>query len=184
MGLDSVAFVIALEESFGIEIPDASAERMLTPRDVIDYLAGVLPLAETGRCLSQHAFYQLRAALRLRSGISDAAITPDSELDRVVPRHERSTAWEEIRSDLGAKSFPGPPAERDWLGRLSWWKPRRPCQVVRHVVAYSARSLLEADAWTSSQINEVVVTLCEVEFGINMRHFSLDSEFGRDLGVD
>jgi acyl carrier protein len=34
MGLDSVELVMAFEESFGIEIADAEAEKLITPRDV------------------------------------------------------------------------------------------------------------------------------------------------------
>jgi len=184
MGLDSVEFVLALEDSFGIEIPNASAELMSTPRDVINYLVGALPRADTGPCLSQHAFYKLRTALRSQSGIARAAITPDSELDAFVPRQGRSAAWESVRTYLGVRKLPGPPAESDWLGRLSWWRPRRPRQVVRHMVAYSPRSFLANDGWTPSQISQVVVALCEEEFGISMRDFTLDSEFARDMGVD
>ena len=38
MGLDSVEFVMALEEAFGIYIPDVDAVGLATPRTVIDYL--------------------------------------------------------------------------------------------------------------------------------------------------
>ena len=38
MGLDSVELVMALEEEFGVRIPDSEAEQMLTPRRVIDWM--------------------------------------------------------------------------------------------------------------------------------------------------
>lgn len=38
MGMDSVELVIAIEEEFGCAITDADAERMMAPRDVIDWL--------------------------------------------------------------------------------------------------------------------------------------------------
>ncbi len=38
MGLDSVELVMAIEEEFGCSISNADAERMATPRDVIDWL--------------------------------------------------------------------------------------------------------------------------------------------------
>ncbi len=38
MGLDSVELVMAFEEAFGIRIPDADAQQMLTPRAVIDFV--------------------------------------------------------------------------------------------------------------------------------------------------
>ena len=38
MGLDSVELVMALEEEFGVRIPDSEAEQMLTPRRVMDWI--------------------------------------------------------------------------------------------------------------------------------------------------
>jgi hypothetical protein len=37
MGLDSVELIIRFEESLGITIPNASAEQLQTPADVIDF---------------------------------------------------------------------------------------------------------------------------------------------------
>ena len=36
--LDAVEFIMALEEKFGIEIPDADAEMMLTVNDAMKYI--------------------------------------------------------------------------------------------------------------------------------------------------
>jgi acyl carrier protein len=36
--LDTVELVMALEEDFGIEIPDEDAEKIVTVKDVIDYI--------------------------------------------------------------------------------------------------------------------------------------------------
>ena len=36
--LDAVELIMALEEKFGIEIPDADAEAMLTVNDAINYI--------------------------------------------------------------------------------------------------------------------------------------------------
>ncbi len=43
MGLDSVELVLAAEEEFALEINDAAAEVMATPRDMIDYIAKQRP---------------------------------------------------------------------------------------------------------------------------------------------
>jgi len=43
MGLDTVEFVMAAEKEFGIEIPDEAAERMRTPRMMVDWLGTQFP---------------------------------------------------------------------------------------------------------------------------------------------
>lgn len=48
MGLDSVELVMAIEEEFGIEIEDAAAETMQTPRIMIDYISMRCPDRERG----------------------------------------------------------------------------------------------------------------------------------------
>lgn len=42
MGLDAVELMLALEGEFGVEIPEAAAEQMRTPRDVIEWLVAAL----------------------------------------------------------------------------------------------------------------------------------------------
>ncbi|KAL8616867.1 hypothetical protein ACOMHN_041786 [Nucella lapillus] len=37
--LDQVEIVMAMEDEFGFEIPDADSERLMRPRDVVQYLA-------------------------------------------------------------------------------------------------------------------------------------------------
>ncbi len=38
MGLDTVELAMAFEEEFAVDIPDAEAARMVTPRHVTDYV--------------------------------------------------------------------------------------------------------------------------------------------------
>ena len=39
MGLDTVEFIMAVEHTFDIDIPNADAERLRSPGDVVTYLA-------------------------------------------------------------------------------------------------------------------------------------------------
>jgi acyl carrier protein len=41
--LDTVELVMALEEGFGMEIPDEDAEKIATVKDAINYIEGHLP---------------------------------------------------------------------------------------------------------------------------------------------
>jgi len=49
MGLDIVEFVMDVEESFGISIPDDVAERFTTPRKLIDYILDRVPRSSESR---------------------------------------------------------------------------------------------------------------------------------------
>ncbi|XP_070616955.1 acyl carrier protein, mitochondrial [Erythrolamprus reginae] len=37
--LDQVEIIMAMEDEFGFEIPDAAAEKLMTPQDIMDYVA-------------------------------------------------------------------------------------------------------------------------------------------------
>uniref|UniRef100_A0AAY4BHP5 Acyl carrier protein n=1 Tax=Denticeps clupeoides TaxID=299321 RepID=A0AAY4BHP5_9TELE len=37
--LDQVEIIMAMEDEFGFEIPDAEAERLMTPHDIVQYIA-------------------------------------------------------------------------------------------------------------------------------------------------
>ena len=48
MGLDSVSLILAFEEAFQISIPDHEAEKLRTPRDVIDCISARLEVKVQG----------------------------------------------------------------------------------------------------------------------------------------
>ncbi|NXD15815.1 ACPM protein, partial [Nothocercus nigrocapillus] len=37
--LDQVEIIMAMEDEFGFEIPDADAEKLLCPQEIVDYIA-------------------------------------------------------------------------------------------------------------------------------------------------
>lgn len=37
--LDQVEIIMAMEDEFGFEIPDAEAEKLMTPQEIVDYIA-------------------------------------------------------------------------------------------------------------------------------------------------
>ncbi|XP_005998538.1 acyl carrier protein, mitochondrial [Latimeria chalumnae] len=37
--LDQVEIIMAMEDEFGFEIPDADAEKLMSPREIVDYIA-------------------------------------------------------------------------------------------------------------------------------------------------
>ena len=101
MGLDLVELTVAVEESFGVKIPDEDAQRLQTPRAWIDYLRRRLPADGRGGCLSQRAFSELRQALRTL-GVADAdRLRPDTPLADLLVSRRRRFLWQELGRELG-----------------------------------------------------------------------------------
>ena len=84
MGLDGVELVMAFEEEFGISIPDSAAEKMVTPRHVIDFVYEARLAAER---LDAQAH-----VLGVLEQIPEEAHTPKKLVDRL----RRSISREEV----------------------------------------------------------------------------------------
>jgi acyl carrier protein len=103
MGLDTVELVMKVEESFGITIPDAEAEKILTIGDLYRYVLAKLdgPALPASGCLSAAAFYRLRRQLMGRFRVERRRIRPASPLDDLVPATDRRQQWQRLGEYLG-----------------------------------------------------------------------------------
>lgn len=106
MGLDTVELVMAFEEKFEITIPDEDAEKIVTVRDVIDYVYARVNHADAKTCLTQRAFYRLRRALQSELSLARPAVRPATRLTSIVPVEDRRAVWERLRSAVGASAWP------------------------------------------------------------------------------
>ena len=97
MGLDAVELVLAFEEEFGIAIPDAAAEKMRTPRDVIDFV-----LQERQRVAQLDAMKHLSEAL---AGMGFANVRPEMSF-RELFGNQRIVRWKELGKRLSPFSIP------------------------------------------------------------------------------
>ena len=66
MGLEGIEIVLAVEETFGITIPDADASRMQTPAELIAFIETHVPTVYSRDCLTQR--FVLSVAARLPHG--------------------------------------------------------------------------------------------------------------------
>ena len=183
MGLDSVELVLELEGRFCVTIPDSVARDWRTPRDVISYFRARLPRAETAPCLSQRAFYCLRGAAVARPGCSRNAIGPTTQLADGYGDQTDAT-WAAVRSEVGARRWPPLPGRRTLGTRLG---------LVKHPTTFGALAMKIAnenpgtlkgyEGWTDAEIERLVVRITEDELGVDMRQFTLDAEFIKDLGA-
>lgn len=76
MGLDSVEIILAVEEEFGLEIPDADAARMITVGDLHAFV--VVELRRLGRPDpdADAVFARLRDIVCRQMGVKPEAVVP------------------------------------------------------------------------------------------------------------
>jgi acyl carrier protein len=177
MGLDLVEFVMAVEEAFGIAIPDEDAQELLTPGDLVRYLERRLGQGE-GSCLEQRAFYSLRRAgmsvLRQPRG----SFRPDTRWDAILPSKRRRRAWQLLHHATGVVPWP----------RLSLWGSIEGGQTTlgdtaRYLATHAAVALQRPGVgWSRAQIEAGVRQLMAENLGV--ADFDWEQKFVDDLGAN
>jgi hypothetical protein len=93
MGLDGVEIVMRTEETFGIEIPNEVAARLVTPAALVDFVAANVPLNATDECLSQQLFYQLRRGFRSQLKALSSTFDLDTPLKEILHKDQWPQVW-------------------------------------------------------------------------------------------
>ncbi len=177
VGLDAVEFVLATEEAFQIAIPDAEAERMLTPGQVVDYVCARLGPAQEQVCLEQRAFYRLRRASLKVFQAPRAKVSPGTRWDEILPPRGTRHNWSLLHQATGTPQWP----RLTFLGRIP--TPVATVGGTAQYLAAEAKAALKGDSgWTREQVEETVAKLMREQLGI--KTFRWDQHFVRDLGVD
>ena len=102
MGLDTVELVLAFEDAFDTEIPDADAEQMLTPAMVIDYIFAKQPedAVEVDN-LENRAVPAILKAIGKADLLPPFTVTPESKLNEVFPIKTRRDDWKQFERSYG-----------------------------------------------------------------------------------
>ncbi len=178
MGLDSVEFLFAIEDAFGISISDADAESLKTPRILVDYVAARLPRADGSVCAEQRAFYRLRRAVTRAYGIQPKRIRPDTSWDTLLPPRYPSRAWRQIQKAVGAVDWP-----RYRTIGLKTSEATSVGTTARYLATVAPASLKhDGEGWSRLEIEKAVRGLIAEELAIT--DFEWDDSFARDLGLD
>ncbi|MCR9246219.1 MAG: hypothetical protein NXI31_14405 [bacterium] len=178
MGLDSVELLIALEDEFGIAIPDEAAQELVTPRLVTDYFLGQLQQTEASECLRQQTFFRLRRGLRGEGHEQRDSVRPATRLDELIAHEEWPRTWRRLResADLGHW-----PEQAPWQGR-SQFRGKTVRELVHELAAADPRGEPDYDAgWTREQVS-LRVRRC-IAGVIGGRLFDEDAHFVNDLGI-
>lgn len=177
MGLDAVELILAFEESFDIEISDRDAQKLETPRQVIDYICDQVPLSSADSiCLSQRTFHKIRADLIETSQVHRKKIRPDTKICDIFPKEHRKQQWNDFRKRssmvLPALNF----------GRGTLFQPITVNDLVHSAYVDAIPNLLKKKQWTRNEVREIVRHLISYQLGVN--DFSDDDNFISDLGAD
>ncbi len=164
-GLSVVELVMAIEETFGLAIPDSDAERIVTVGDIKRYLRSRVRRDCSTDCASQRAFYRLRSVVCDELCVSPKVVQPRRRWLDVLPARGRRVAWKRIvrRARL--------PHRARWsLPVLRWNLPS-----FRNTVGWSARLLAASEplpvkapseGWTRDEISRtvdrLVMDVCEI----------------------
>lgn len=178
MGLDSVELVLAVEETFGISIPDGDASTLITPALLISYVQRAVSSKPVQRpCLSQRAFHRVRSSLCEVTEFSRSDIRLETRIDHLFPKSDRQQRWDTFAVVTGLRSLP-----RLTLGRGTLFAPK----LVRDIVSFEIGAMSETNRvtgdWTDQEVRSVVREIISEQLGI--KRFNDTDEFVRDLGVD
>jgi len=107
MGLDTVELIMAIEERFGIEIPDKEASEMRTVGDMQRFILSKVNVSDEKTCMTQQAFHLIRRTAISAFGVSRRTLKPDTLLDSFIPKKHRFENWVRFQSSLGVMQMPG-----------------------------------------------------------------------------
>jgi hypothetical protein len=177
MGLDGVELVLAWEETFGISISDAEAERMFTTRQVAERILEMVRSAapEDCGCLSMRAFFRLRKAFEAE-GVSRSNVHPDAKVTSVLPSRQRREILSAVCERAGFH-----PLKRLPFG-LQFTFGRVRDMVIDTVIGQHDVLRRLDHGWSLVQVREVVRAVMYAQLAL--RRFSDDADFIKDLKIE
>lgn len=182
MGLDSVELVLAIEEEFGVEIPDYDAERITTVGDMYNWLRATLRSTPPANCMTQRMFYKVRKALINNYGVPKQSITLDTKLKDLVPEQDLKEAWPYL--DLFAE-LDFPKLDRNWwpIGRRTSTDVLTLRELLTAMTTLNAEKLL-VEPGSDEEIWVRLTKVIQRQLNVELREIQPDASFTRDLGVD
>jgi acyl carrier protein len=89
MGMDSIEILMKVEDTFGIKIPDAKAEKIITVSDFHNSVWQHLSVKNNDKCKSQSLFYQFRKSVAETFSFSKQQFLLDTPPNEVFPQQNR-----------------------------------------------------------------------------------------------
>jgi acyl carrier protein len=178
MGLDGVELVLAIEETFGVSIPDSDTAELITPGLLIAHVQRLVSSKpKTRPCMSQRAFHKVRSLLVQVTGAGRREIRLDVRIDRLFPKETRQQQWDHFRSISGMTDLPDLR-----FGRVNLFWPTTVGYLVGMQVGEMQKVCRLTGDWTDQEVRSTISEIICDQLGI--KDFNDDDEFIRDLGVD
>jgi hypothetical protein len=166
MGLDGVELMVRVEQAFQISISDPVAARILTPRDLIDYVSSLVVVESSERCETQKIFYTIRQSLSTRASI---------QLDTKLTELFSFQPWAVIRTRLGINNL-------EHLPRTVFGPKLRTVRELVFWIAEENQARNKPTIWTRESIALTVRHVIADVIGLH--GFSQSAQFVRDLGIN
>lgn len=170
---------MAVEDAFGIDIPNADAEQLPTPRRLADYIEGRLGGENAAfACRTQRAFYRIRTAVARARLATPQVLRPSTPWSEILPQRGFRSAWRQLGEVVGLPDWPGMP----WF-RFSAESAGTLGDTAKHLATYAPAALMHpGETWTRCEVEAVITELIAAELGISS--FEWDHYFARDLRID
>lgn len=118
MGLDSVEILMKIENTFGIQIPNWEAEKILTVGDFYEAVWRHLSGKYSDKCKSQALFYRLRKLFQVRFNIHPSAILLSTSPNNIFPEIQRRKSYHDFSFATGLE-LPSLVLSKGWLSFLN-----------------------------------------------------------------
>jgi acyl carrier protein len=179
--LDGVELIIAIEEEFGIEIPNRDAEKMTTVGEAYQFIRIKLSGRTPAECLSQRLFYKLRKSLIKVLGLRRHEIYPDTRLGEIMDLQDLEEGWPyvELCTELNLPDLKMPTRFFAWRREDRMLTMR---QLVGAMVAINGDKLFEEandDDKIWSRLKSVILR----QLNVDPSEVRPEASFARDLGV-
>ena len=197
MGLDSVELVMAIEDKFGISIPDAECEQIATVQQMADSVFEKIKLNPNQKCLSQIVFYRIRRAFEQFENEKNT-ITPNSKMSDLLSKKDLKNDWTRLGIRIGLKipdlvdldldktlnkevRFLGfkifdrtEPIAENTLKKFTDW-----------IVSMNYDQLISIENISSKyEIERIICGITEDRIGVPISEIELHHSFTNDLGID
>lgn len=180
-GLDGIELILAIEEEFGIEIPDRDAERITTVGEVYDYLRLRLNSTPARECLSQKIFYKLRNSLINNFQVKRSSIEPDTRLSEVLSTSDIAEGWPYLELFIKLKT-PDFKRSNEILGFKLKDEMLTMRQLVSALISLNSEKFpdqLDSDEEIWRRLVDVIVG----QLNVNREQVKRSASFTKDLGL-